>query len=179
MKKGRHFSSGNVKVYCSGYGLIGSPTSWAAFGSNLWPPVCQLLLKEMFGYWEDVSVAPGLSDFQGHRGFMCHVRGINKGKTGRKKRRRNTGEETMRLWLPGSDRCSWCSQWCLGNTMKDLLVLGAFSQTNVVNVTCCFYKHLHHLMHVFTPSKGAMFCHLIGRLFVCLFVNNMTQKVTI
>ena len=36
--------------------------------------MCQLLLKEMFGYWEDISVAPGLSDFQGHRGFMCHVR---------------------------------------------------------------------------------------------------------
>jgi len=28
----------------------------------------------MFGYWEDISVAPGLSDFLGHRGFMCHVR---------------------------------------------------------------------------------------------------------
>lgn len=28
----------------------------------------------MFGYWEDISVAPGLSDFWGHRGFMCHVR---------------------------------------------------------------------------------------------------------
>ncbi len=36
--------------------------------------MCQLLLKEMFGYWEDISVAPGLSDFQGHQGFMCHVR---------------------------------------------------------------------------------------------------------
>lgn len=36
--------------------------------------MCQLLLKEMFGYWEDISVAPGLSDFQGHPGFMCHVR---------------------------------------------------------------------------------------------------------
>lgn len=27
----------------------------------------------MFGYGEDISVAPGLSDFQGQRGFMCHV----------------------------------------------------------------------------------------------------------
>ena len=36
--------------------------------------MCQLLLKEMFGYWEDISVAPGLSDSRGHRGFTCHVR---------------------------------------------------------------------------------------------------------
>lgn len=73
MKKGRHFSSSNVKVYCSGYGLIGNQTSWPAFSSNLWAPACRLLLKEMFGYGEDISVAPGLSDFQGQRGFMCHV----------------------------------------------------------------------------------------------------------
>lgn len=35
MKKGGRFSSANVKVYCSGLALIGSRTSWAAFGSNL------------------------------------------------------------------------------------------------------------------------------------------------
>lgn len=87
MKKGRHFSSSNVKVYCSGYGLIGSQTSWAAFSSNLWAPACQLLLKEMFGYWEDISVAPGLSDFQGHRGFMCHVRKYNNNKKKKQERR--------------------------------------------------------------------------------------------
>lgn len=31
--------------------------------------MCQLFLKELFGYWEDISVAPGLSDSQGHRGI--------------------------------------------------------------------------------------------------------------
>lgn len=36
--------------------------------------MCQLLLKEMFGYCEDISVAPGLSDFQDHQGTVCHVR---------------------------------------------------------------------------------------------------------
>lgn len=71
MKKGRHFSSGNVKVYCSGYGLIGNQTSWPALGSNLWAPACRLLLKGMFGYWEDIRVAPGLSDIQGQRGDSC------------------------------------------------------------------------------------------------------------
>lgn len=92
MKKGRHFSSSNVKVYCSGYSLIGSSTSWAAFAANLWPPMCQLLLKEMFGYCEDISVAPGLSDFQDHQGTVCHVREHTK----KKKRRSSRGEACSR-----------------------------------------------------------------------------------
>lgn len=71
MKKGRHFSSGNVKVYCSGYGLIGNQTSWPALASNLWAPACRLLLKGMFGFWEDIRAAPGLSDIQGQRGDSC------------------------------------------------------------------------------------------------------------
>lgn len=38
-------------------------------GSNLWAPMWQLLLKEMFGYGEDISAAPGLSDSQGPPGI--------------------------------------------------------------------------------------------------------------
>lgn len=89
MKKGRHFSSGNVKVYCSGYGLIGNQTSWPALGSNLWAPACRLLLKGMFGYWEDIRVAPGLSDIQGQRGDSC----VTIQNTKKKKKRKGGGWE--------------------------------------------------------------------------------------
>lgn len=54
--------------------------------------MCQLLLKEMFGYCEDISVAPGLSDFQDHQGTVCHVREHKK----KKKRRSSRGEACSR-----------------------------------------------------------------------------------
>lgn len=100
MKKGRHFSSGNVKVYCSGFGLIGNQTSWPALASNLWAPACRLLLKGMFGYWEDIRAAPGLSDIQGQRGDSCVTLQNTKKK---KKKKKGGGCGRTQQLLP----CTW------------------------------------------------------------------------